>query len=260
MSQPQPGSTIDASFNGKCVWVTGAAQGIGYRIALSFAALGARVIGLDCQTHIDGEQPFELVQLDVSRQPQVQTVTEQLLQRECAPDVLVNAAGVLRMGTVADIDLADWHTCMDVNVNGVFYLVQALMPHFKARRRGAIVNVGSNAGRVPRLNMGAYCVSKSALASLSHCAGLELARYGVRCNLVSPGSTDTPMLRNMLGTEEAVAATINGYPDDYKLGIPLGKIGQPQEVANTVLFLASELASHITMQDIVVDGGATLSA
>ncbi|MCV6590271.1 MAG: 2,3-dihydro-2,3-dihydroxybenzoate dehydrogenase [Marinobacterium sp.] len=253
-------SPIDASFNGKCVWVTGAAQGIGYRVAESFAALGAQVIGLDCQTHSEGEQHFELVQLDVSRQEQVQAITAQLLQRQCGPDVLVNAAGVLRMGTVADIELADWHTCMNVNVNGVFYLLQALMPHFKARRRGAIVNVGSNAGHVPRLNMAAYCASKAALASLSHCTALELASYGVRCNMVSPGSTDTPMLRNMLGSDEAVMATINGYPDDYKLGIPLGKIGQPQEVANTVLFLASELASHITMQDIVVDGGATLTA
>lgn len=260
MSEVLTGKRMDASFEGKCVWVTGAAQGIGQRVAESFAALGAQVIGLDCQTMEAWHQNIDSVVLDVSRPEQVDTVCQTLLEQGRGPDVLVNAAGILRMGTVASIDLADWHACMSVNVNGVFYMLQALMAHFKAQRSGAIVNVGSNAGHVPRLNMGAYCVSKAAVASLSHCAGLELARYGVRCNLVSPGSTDTPMLRNMLGTDEALARTVQGVPDDYKLGIPLGKLGSSQEVANTVLFLASGLASHITMQDIVVDGGATLSA
>ena len=90
--------------------------------------------------------------------------------------------------------------------------------------------------------------------------GLELAPFGVRANLVSPGSTDTPMLRGMLPSEEAIARTIAGLPEQFKLGIPLRKVATPAEIAHTVLFLASDLASHITLQDLVVDGGATLSA
>ncbi len=101
---------------------------------------------------------------------------------------------------------------------------------------------------------------KAALVSLSHCVALELAGSGVRCNVVSPGSTATPMLAGMLGSPEGYQRLVDGLPEDFKLGIPLRKIAQPDEIANTVLFLASDLASHITMQDIVVDGGATLAA
>ena len=87
-----------------------------------------------------------------------------------------------------------------------------------------------------------------------------MAPYGVRCNLVSPGSTNTPMQRGMWQDETGEQNTINGFPEQFKLGIPLGKIAQPQEIADAILFLASDRASHITMQDIVIDGGATLAA
>ena len=149
---------------------------------------------------------------------------------------------------------------MTVNASGVFYLLRALVPHFKEQQRGAIVTIGSNAAHVPRMQMAAYCASKAAVTSLTQTVGLELAPFGVRVNLVSPGSTDTEMLRGMLPDEGAMARTIKGLPDQFKLGIPLNKIATPREIANTVLFLASSLASHITLQDLVVDGGATLSA
>jgi 2,3-dihydro-2,3-dihydroxybenzoate dehydrogenase len=253
-------------FEGKQVWVTGAGRGIGHQVAMMFRQLGARVIGID--RYFESElgcrngkrYPFKTVLLDISEPEKVRQVCHQLLLEMPRLDVLVNAAGILRLGTLESISIEDWKASFDVNVSGPFYLLQALMPFFKAQASGCIVNVASNAAHVPRMNMGAYCASKSALVSLSHCAALELAEYGVRCNLVSPGSTDTPMLRSMLTEPAGVARTIQGLPDQYKLGIPLKKIATPKEVANTVLFLASELASHITMQDIVVDGGATLSA
>ncbi len=108
--------------------------------------------------------------------------------------------------------------------------------------------------------MAAYGASKAAMASLSHNAALELAPYGVRCNVVSPGSTDTPMLRGMWQDEHGAAGTIAGKPEAFRLGIPLGKLATPADVAGAVLYLASDLAGHVTMQDIVVDGGATLAA
>lgn len=265
-------------FRGKCVWVTGAAQGIGSQIAQSFQQLGARVIGLDRQ-FLTQEKPaqekdssgsqanaFEQVLLDITDPTQVARISAQLIAEGMAPQVVVNAAGILRLGRLDDLAIDDWQACFDVNVSGVFYLLRSLIPHFKAQGSGSIVNVASNAAHVPRVNMGAYCASKAALVSLSHCVALELAKFGVRCNLVSPGSTDTPMLRAMLGDAEGqrgaelFAPTIRGLPEQHKLGIPLQKVATAQEVANTVLFLASDCASHITMQDIVVDGGATLGA
>ena len=273
-------------FHGKCVWVTGAAQGIGLQIAQSFLQLGARVIGID-RHFPSGEVPakerdvfgveqgslgveqngIEQVLLDITDPMQVARISAQLVAEGMAPQVLVNAAGILRLGRLDTLAIDDWQACFDVNVSGVFYLLRSLMPHFKAQASGSIVNVASNAAHVPRVNMGAYCASKAALVSLSHCVALELAEYGVRCNLVSPGSTDTPMLRAMLGdadvqqnAAELFAPTIRGLPEQYKLGVPLKKVATAQEIANTVLFLASDCASHITMQDIVVDGGATLAA
>lgn len=253
-------------FESKQVWVTGAGQGIGYQVAMMFRQMGARVVGID--RHFESElgcrhgkrYPFKTVVLDIREQKNVSQVCRQLLLEMPRLDVLVNAAGILRLGTLESISLEDWKASFDVNVSGVFYLLQELMPFFKRQASGSIVNVASNAAHVPRMNMGAYCASKSALVSLSHCAALELAEYGVRCNLVSPGSTDTPMLRAMLAEAAGYARTIQGLPEQYKLGIPLKKIATTKEIANTVLFLASELASHITMQDIVVDGGASLSA
>ncbi|MEN0035906.1 MAG: 2,3-dihydro-2,3-dihydroxybenzoate dehydrogenase [Cellvibrio sp.] len=259
-------------FAGKCVWVTGAAQGIGLAIAQSFQQLGAQLVALDCQFPALSEPvEHERVLLDITNPAQVDEVTNRLLQGGMAPQILVNAAGVLRLGKLDaqaedGLSLTDWQACFDVNVSGVFYLLRNLIPHFKTQGNGSIVNLASNAAHVPRANMGAYCASKSALVSLSNCVALELAAYGVRCNLVSPGSTDTPMLRAMLGDAtaqqgvELFAPTIRGLPEQFKLGIPLKKVATAQEIANAVLFLASDLASHITMQDIVVDGGATLAA
>lgn len=249
---------LQFDFSGQTVWVTGAASGIGESIARQFVALGANVIGFDrAFRHYD--HPFTCVTLDISEPDSVAAVCRQQLA-ETGLDVFVNAVGILRLGDIDALSVDDWHQCINVNASGAFYLLNALVPHFKQQRRGAIVCVGSNAAHVPRLQMAAYCASKAALTSLSHCAGLELAPYGVRCNLVSPGSTDTPMQRGMWHSADAEQRTIAGFPDQYKLGIPLGKIAQPEEIANTVVFLASDLASHITMQDVVVDGGATLTA
>nr|WP_199066510.1 2,3-dihydro-2,3-dihydroxybenzoate dehydrogenase [Chromobacterium sp. ASV5] len=251
----------DWDFAGQCAWVTGAAQGIGAEIARRLAAAGARVVALD--RGFDGETTrdgLRCLPLDVADAEAVAALCGRLQAEDSLPDVVVNAAGILRLGTLETLSLDDWHACLAVNVSGPFYLLRALLPHFKARRRGAIVNVASNAARVPRLDMAAYGVSKAALVSLSHNLALELAPYGVRCNVVSPGSTDTPMLRGMWRDDSGAARTIAGKPEAFRLGIPLGKLAAPSDVAQAALFLASDLSGHITMQDIVVDGGATLAA
>ncbi|EPC4026452.1 2,3-dihydro-2,3-dihydroxybenzoate dehydrogenase [Aeromonas salmonicida] len=245
-------------FSGKRVWVTGAGRGIGREVAEQFMAAGAAVVGLDL-TFPEADYPCATRLLDIGDAAAVNACCAALLA-DGGLDVLVNGAGVLRLGPTENLSDQDWHDCMTVNATGVFYLLRALAPHFKGQRCGAIVTIGSNAAHVPRMQMAAYCASKAAVTSLTQTVGLELAPFGVRVNLVSPGSTDTPMLRGMLPDEGAMARTIAGLPDQFKLGIPLRKIATPAEIANTVLFLASDLASHITLQDLVVDGGATLSA
>lgn len=245
-------------FRGKRVWVTGAGRGIGREVAEQFVAAGASVVGLDLAFPY-ADYPFATRVLDIRDSGAINACCDQLLA-DGGLDVLVNGAGVLRLGPTETLSDADWDDCLAVNASGVFYLLRALAHHFKQQRGGAIVTIGSNAAHVPRMQMAAYCASKAAVTSLTQTVGLELAPFGVRVNLVSPGSTDTEMLRGMLPDEGAMARTIAGLPDQFKLGIPLRKIATAQEIAHSVLFLASDLASHITLQDLVVDGGATLSA
>jgi 2,3-dihydro-2,3-dihydroxybenzoate dehydrogenase len=106
--------------------------------------------------------------------------------------------------------------------------------------------------------MAAYGASKAAAAMYTKCLALEVARYGIRCNILSPGSTDTQMLRALWTGADSVRASIDGVADEFRVGIPLGKLAQPEDIARAALFLLSEEAGHITMHDLTVDGGATL--
>ncbi|ECE3575813.1 2,3-dihydro-2,3-dihydroxybenzoate dehydrogenase [Salmonella enterica] len=246
-------------FSDKTVWVTGAGKGIGYVTALAFVDAGARVIGFD-REFTQENYPFATEVMDVADAAQVAQVCQRVLQKTPLLDVLVNAAGILRMGATDALSVDDWQQTFAVNVGGAFNLFSQTMTQFRRQQGGAIVTVASDAAHTPRIGMSAYGASKAALKSLALTVGLELAGCGVRCNVVSPGSTDTDMQRTLWVSEDAEQQRIRGFGEQFKLGIPLGKIARPQEIANTILFLASDLASHITLQDIVVDGGSTLGA
>ncbi|EOF5313144.1 2,3-dihydro-2,3-dihydroxybenzoate dehydrogenase EntA [Salmonella enterica] len=246
-------------FSDKTVWVTGAGKGIGYATALAFVDAGARVIGFD-REFTQENYPFATEVMDVADAAQVAQVCQRVLQKTPRLDVLVNAAGILRMGATDALSVDDWQQTFAVNVGGAFNLFSQTMAQFRRQEGGAIVTVASDAAHMPRIGMSAYGASKAALKSLALTVGLELAGCGVRCNVVSPGSTDTDMQRTLWVSEDAEQQRIRGFGEQFKLGIPLGKIARPQEIANTILFLASDLASHITLQDIVVDGGSTLGA
>lgn len=228
-------------FTDKKVWVTGAAGGVGMEIAKRFVELGADVIGFDVVFKAQN-YPFRSVELDITQFDSVVLACHQQFMQAGGLDILVNAAGILTAGKIDKVDILDWQHSFNVNVFGVFYLLRQLIAHFKKQRSGAIVKISFNAAHVPRMNMGAYCAAKAALTSLSHCIGLELAKYGVRCNVVSPGSTATPMLRVLLADDEGDENLIQGKPLEYKLGIPLGKIAQPTEIANAVLFFLQIVA------------------
>jgi 2,3-dihydro-2,3-dihydroxybenzoate dehydrogenase len=195
------------------------------------------------------------------RDPAAVAAVVDRVETELGPiGILVNVAGVLRTGPALDISDDDWAAVFAVNTSGVFHACRAVGRRMAIRGMGCIVTVASNAAGVPRARMSAYAASKAAAAHFTRCLALELAPRGIRCNIVAPGSTDTAMLRSMWPDGQGAQSVIDGAPELYKVGIPLQKLAQPAEVAEAVLFLASDRASHITMQDLYVDGGAALGA
>jgi 2,3-dihydro-2,3-dihydroxybenzoate dehydrogenase len=240
---------------GRVAVVTGAAQGIGAAVVSALSGSGAVVAGLDLRPASGCAAAYEV---DVADADAALGAVDDI-ERTLGPiDVLVNVAGILRTGAAMSLDLGDWQRTLAVNAGGVFHMCRAVAPRMVQRRRGAIVTVGSNAGRTPRVDMAAYAASKAASAMYTRCLGLELARHGVRCNVVSPGSTDTPMQQAMWTGGRGADAVIAGNLDSYRLGIPLGRIADAADVAAAVVFLVSDRARHITMHDLCVDGGATL--
>ncbi|MEU8386100.1 2,3-dihydro-2,3-dihydroxybenzoate dehydrogenase [Streptosporangium sp. NPDC048865] len=242
---------------GTVALVTGAAGGIGAAVAATLARAGAVVAGVDVRDGPwdGGGEPVIRHRADVADPGQVDAVVARV-EDELGPiGVLVNVAGVLRTGAVTEIGADDWAQVFAVNAGGVLHTVRAVARRMIPRRGGAIVTVASNAAGVPRVGMAAYAASKAAAVMFTRCAGLELARHGIRCNVVSPGSTDTAMQAGL-----DPRAVLEGDPSSYRVGIPLGRLADPGDVAEAVLFLASDRARHITMHDLYVDGGATLRA
>jgi 2,3-dihydro-2,3-dihydroxybenzoate dehydrogenase len=253
----------------KVAIVTGAAGGIGSAIARALGERGVVVAGVDSQAaglelavrHLtaDGLR-VEAFPADVSSAAGTAMVADAVENTLGPVDYLVNAAGVLRLGETRTLDDADWDVTFAVNATGVFLMSRAVVNRMVPRSRGAIVTVASNAAATARADMAAYAASKAAATMFTKCLGLEVARYGIRCNVVAPGSTDTPMLSSMWQDETGRDLTINGRPEAYRVGIPLGKLADPADVADAVVFLLSDQARHITLHTLTVDGGAALGA
>lgn len=249
---------------GRIVVVTGALGGIGRAICRAALDEGMRVVATD--VNVADSSSFDDVQqrdrlrveaLDVRDARAVDALIERIEAEWGAIDYGVNAAGVLATGLATDLSTDAWQRLFDVNVTGVFNVSCALARVMAPRGRGAIVTVGSNAGGLPRHSMAAYGASKAAAMLFTRSLGLELASSGIRCNVVAPGSTRTPMLAPVLDAG-GEAALIAGDLDIYKNGIPLRKLAEPENIADAVLFFLSDRASHITMGILYVDGGAAL--
>ncbi|MCU4757470.1 2,3-dihydro-2,3-dihydroxybenzoate dehydrogenase [Bacillus cereus] len=252
---------------GKIALVTGAAQGIGAAVVRTLAGQGVIVVAIDkneealrrmAKSLIDENQHVFIFPADVSDSKSIDKIVDEVEYTIGPISMLVNVAGVLHIGTVESLSDMDWHTTFAVNTTGVFYVSRAVIKYMKSRKNGVIVTVGSNAASVPRVGMSAYAASKAAVTSFTKTMGLELAEYNIRCNIVSPGSTETEMQRKMWNEDGDRDKIISGSLENYKLGIPLKKMAKPSDIADAVLFLASDRASHITMHNLCVDGGATL--
>jgi 2,3-dihydro-2,3-dihydroxybenzoate dehydrogenase len=246
---------------GRVALVTGAAGGIGLEVVAALRAEGVRVVAADLEVSTFAAAPdLRPYVLDVADAAAMEALVERT-ERDWGPiDLGVSVAGVLATGLAAETDDAEWRRVFAVNADGVFHFGRALARRMGPRRRGSIVTVSSNAAGIPRHGMAAYAASKAAATMFTRCLGLELAPHGVRCNIVAPGSTLTPMQTGMWADADGAARVIAGSPETFKTGIPLGKLATPRDIADSVLFLLSERAAHITMAELYIDGGATLRA
>ncbi|WP_230090590.1 SDR family oxidoreductase [Pseudoalteromonas rubra] len=247
---------LQQEYHEQIVWISGVGQGIGLAAAQRFHALGAKVIGFDRQFS-DLSVLHRAVECDLSAPELLAQQLDKLVAEGLAPYNLINVAGVLELGDLEQLTLAQWQHCQTVNSTAVFTFLRACTPHFKQQGKGAVVTVGSNAADTPRQQMAAYCASKAAVTQLTLTAGLELANFGVRCNVIAPGSTLTPMQTGMWQDEKGAQRVIDGFAAQYKLGIPLQKLATAEEIADSIVFVASSLSSHTTLQVITLDGGAT---
>lgn len=245
-------------FDNEIAFVTGAGGGIGQEVVAALIAAGARVIATDLtRPDLPPAAGLTTHALDVT-DPDATEALVARIEGEIGPISFgVSVAGALATGLVTDTTDADWRRVFAVNADGVFHLTRALARRMQPRRRGAMVAVTSNAAGVPRHGMATYAASKAAATIYMRSLGLELAPHGIRCNIVAPGSTRTPMQTGMWRDPSGEAAVIAGFPEQFKPGIPLGKIAEPRDIAHAILFLLSDQAGHVTMADLYVDGGAT---
>jgi 2,3-dihydro-2,3-dihydroxybenzoate dehydrogenase len=252
-------------FEGCVSCVIGAAGGIGRACAARLALEGARVAICDR----DGERlratakemSVRAFELDVRDAAAIARTIEQIESTLGPIQHLVITSGVFHAETFLDTSIETWTQLFAVNVFGAVEVLRAVGRRMQSRKAGSVVIVASQSAKVVRARQAAYGASKAALTYLTKALGLELASSGVRVNVVQPGTTDTPLSRNLWSQGKgSPEAHIAGSLQNHRAPIPLGKVGQPEEVAGAVTFLLSEDASHITMSEIVVDGGSTYIA
>jgi NAD(P)-dependent dehydrogenase (short-subunit alcohol dehydrogenase family) len=243
---------MELGLRDKVAIVTGAARGLGRAIAEALAGEGARVamVDLDRAALEDAARavaqraPAIAVAADVGSDTQVREVVRQVLDAYGTIDVLVNNAGISSNATLAEVTAAEWDRVMGVNLRSVLLLSQAVFPTMVARRRGAIINMASMAAKVGGLKVGpGYTASKAGIIGLTFSLARTGAQYGIRVNALAPAFIESAMMP----VEKR---------GEYVPLIPLGRMGTPQDVANAVLFLASDAAGYITGEVLDVNGGA----
>lgn len=247
----------EKQFSGKVALVTGATSGIGQACALAFAQAGASVVCVGRKSEALQEIKTKISETDVLTIEADLTATEapanvvaRAVEKFGGIDVLVNAAGHISNGTIENTSLTAWDDMMNVNVRAVFQLMQQATPSL-IERRGNIVNVSSVTGLRSFPGVLAYCVSKAALDQLTRCAALEFAAKGVRVNAVNPGVVVTQIHKRGGMNDDAYTA----FLEHSKTTHPLGRTGRPEEIADLILFLASDKASWITGATYSIDGG-----
>jgi 3-oxoacyl-[acyl-carrier protein] reductase len=248
--------------DGKKALITGGSRGIGRAAAILFAKAGADVainfvnkeqaalevtekvnkLGMECLA----------LKADISQKDQAEQLAGILLSRWKKVDILVNNAGIWTYGEIGNMDSAIWYETMQLNLDAVFFLCNALVPVMKENKEGWIVNVSSTAGVRGEAFHSHYAASKGAIISFTKSLAAELAPFGIWVNCVAPGWVDTDMCEEVF--------RIPGFRKKVEDSIPLKRIPPPEDIAGPILFLASDLARHITGEVINVNGGSVLCA
>lgn len=252
---------MDNAFTNKVALVTGATSGIGRAVIRRFAENSARVAGLGrdqaalakLENEITGGEVLTIA-VDVTNEDGIRKAVETIVERFGRLDVLVNAAGHISTGSIEDTKLDAWDAMMSVNLRAVFQLMQLVTPHL-IKTKGNIVNVSSVTGLRSFPGVLAYCVSKAGVDQLTRCAALELAPKGVRVNAVNPGVVVTEIHKRGGMSEE----NYEKFLEHSKTTHPIGRVGEPAEIADLVFFLASEKAAWITGATYSIDGGRALT-
>jgi len=249
-----------ARLEGKVCIVTGAASGIGAASARRFAEEGATVVGFDLGEPVGDDwkkaaeaAPGDLyLQGDVRDEAALADLAAQTLERFGRIDVLMNAAGVAGGGPVHLLDAEGWDQCMDINLKGTYLACKAVLPNMLERQAGSVINVASIEGIEGFEGGSVYNASKGGVVLLTKNMAMDYGRKGIRVNAICPGFIETPLLASVFGMEG-----IGHIADAIAKAHQLGRFGQPVEIANGALFLASEEASFVSGHSLVIDGGFT---
>jgi meso-butanediol dehydrogenase / (S,S)-butanediol dehydrogenase / diacetyl reductase len=242
----------------KVALVTGFGSGLGRAIAVLFAEEGAAIIGTST-TDSKGRETVALIEKengkvffrsgDVSRFAQMKSLVSEGVKRFGGIDIVVNSAGMRTNGSITEITEEQWDRTLDVNLKGVFVVSRLAIPEMIKRGGGAIINIGARSGMAGQAGRAAYCASKGGMITLTEAMAMDYAAQKIRVNCICPGPTRTPMVDT--STPERL--------EYYKSRVPIGRIGEPEDIARAALYLASDEGSMVTAAILPVDGGMRLT-
>lgn len=245
---------MENTFEGKITIITGGAQGIGKAAAEKFALLGAKIIIWDINAGKGKETVSRLnskgyeaivMEVDTTKFPSVESAAKEVFEKYGRIDILINNAGITRDAAAMNMTVAQWQQVIDINLTAVFNCTKAVAPYMKEQKYGRIINTSSLAGIFSNHGQTNYTATKSGLVGITKVWARELSRYGITVNAVAPGFIETD---NLSEFPEKILQSI-------KEKIPVGRLGNCEDVANVYLFLASENSSYISGSVISVDGG-----
>ena len=253
------------NLNGKVCIITGSASGIGEKCALKFAEYGADLLLIDRDEKVKSISDFlegkykksiKFIVGDITNNEILDRMESIINNQFNRVDVLFNNAGVIRLSDdISTLDEKDWDLQINVNLKSIFLVLKRIIPIMKSQNFGNIINTASMTGSVVGMGgLAGYCASKGGVMGLTKCVALELAKYNIRCNAVSPGAIDTNFYNNEFLKKNSNEELESGkkYMESV---IPFGRYGNSEDIANVALFLASELSGYMTGQNLIVDGG-----